>query len=287
MARARSKSVADQARFVFKGTVQKLRGANVPGVKAGERTVIVRVDEVIRGPRTISDVAGQEITVDLQGGQKLMVGQQAVFYATGWIFGESIAVQALDHPPVDVTHAAMAAMAAVAGDPEASLVNHDAKVRWDRAEVVVSGQVVSIDLPPQAITAGAAALAAVPADGERFSERVPLWRDAVIQVWSVHKGRHAGKRATLKFPASTDVMWHRAPKFHAGQEGFFMLHKGELKPSAAAARGIVAMTAVEMERSYTALHPADFQPFDRPGGVRAMVDAPAPVTPRRARRRTR
>jgi hypothetical protein len=281
MARAKSKSLAEQARFVFRGTVQKLRSATVRGVKPAERTAIVRVDEVIRAPLTLSDIAGHEITVDLAGRQKLTVGQQAVFHATGWIFGDSIAVQAIDHPPVDVTHAAMAA---VAGDPVASLANHDARMRWDRAEVVVSGQVASIALPAAAVAT--AATAAGPGTGERFSEHVPLWRDAVIHVWAVHKGRHGGKKATVRFPASTDVMWHRAPKFQAGQEGFFMLHKGELAASTAA-RGMVTMTAVEMDRSYTALHPADFQPFDHSGGIRPMIDAEPSTAKRRPRRRER
>ena len=44
--RARS---AAQARFVFIGTVQKLRAATMDDVPIDERTAIVRVDEVILG----------------------------------------------------------------------------------------------------------------------------------------------------------------------------------------------------------------------------------------------
>jgi hypothetical protein len=168
----------------------------------------------------------------------------------------------VDHPLIDAAHVTMAD---IAGDPVANLANHDAKSRFDRARVVVSGQVVSITLP-----AGQARLAAGAEPGERFSEHDPLWRDAVIQVHAVHKGRHAGKRAVVRFPASNDVMWHQAPKFQAGQEGFFMLHRGEPnEPS----RERFAFAANGGARTYTALHPADFQAFDHPGGVRTMIDA--------------
>jgi len=261
-------SAEQQARFVFRGTVKKLRASTIGGVKGAERTAVVRVEEVIRAPEALSQYAGQEITVELAGRHKLKAGQQAMFYANGWIFGDSIAVQAIDHPPVEAAHVTMAGIPA---DPVANLVNHDAKSRFDQAEVVVSAQVVSVNLPT-AVTSTALA-AAAPGAGERFSEHVPLWRDAVIAIHAVHKGRHASKRAVVRFPASTDVIWHRAPKFQPGQEGFFMLHRGGPKETA---KGKWAFApAADGDGAYTALHPADFQPFDHPGGIRTMIDAAA------------
>jgi hypothetical protein len=264
-----------QARFVFRGTVQKLKASTIPDAKGVERTAIVRVDEVIRAPEALSDYAGHEITVDLAGRQKLKAGQQAMFYSSGWIFGDSIAVQAVDHPLLKAAHVTMAA---IAGNPVANLADHDAKAQFDRAQVVVSGQVVSVNLP--AGQARAAVLAAGAGPSERFSEHDPLWRDAVIEVHAVHKGRHGGKRAVVRFPASHDVMWHQAPKFQAGQEGFFMLHRGEPKEPA---RQRSAFAAAVGDRTFTALHPADFQPFDHPGGVRTMIDAATNAGTRRRR----
>src|SRR5262249_8672916 len=132
-----------QARFVFRGTVQKLNATTVPEAKGAARTAIVMVDEIIRAPEALSQFVGHEITVDLAGRQKLKVGQQAMFYASGWIFGQSIAVQATDHPLVEAAHVTMAA---VPGDPAANLASHDAKSRFDLAATVISGQVVSVNL---------------------------------------------------------------------------------------------------------------------------------------------
>ena len=148
-------------------------------------------------------------------------------------------------------------MAAIAGDPVANLANHDAKSRFDGAQVVVSGQVVSVNLP--AGQAPAALLAAGVGPTQRLSEHDPLWRDAVIQVHAVHKGSHGGKKAVVRFPASHDVLWHHAPKFQPGQEGFFMLRRGGPK------------------------EPAKQKPFDHPGGVRTMIDAATNAGTRRRR----
>jgi hypothetical protein len=275
MPRAQSHPAAQQARFVFKGTVQRLGETTVRYVTVSRRTAVVRVDEVIRAPQTLSAYAGHEITVDCAGPHTLAVGQQALFYAAGWIFGESLAVQALEHLPIEASHFA-AAIAQVAADPVTNLAEFESRARFAAAEVVVSGQVVSVTL-----AIGAAAAARATARGgaalERCSEHVPLWRDAIVSVQAVHKGRHAGKRAVIRFPASTDVLWHRAPKFRPGDEGFFMLHRGELKR--AAAGRAMTMAATDTENNFTALHPADFQPFDRPGGVRNLIAASAATAP--------
>src|SRR5437867_2735416 len=178
-----------QARFVFNGTVRKLKASTIPDVKGAKLSAIVRVDDVIRAPEALSQYSGHDITVDLSGPQKLKTGQQATFYASGWIFGDSLAVQATDYSPVEAAHVTMAAIAA---DPVANLANHDAKSRFDDAQVVVSGQVVSVNLPAAPAPMAMAAAGAGPT--QRFSEHDPLWRDAVIQVHAVHKGSHGGKR---------------------------------------------------------------------------------------------
>jgi hypothetical protein len=264
-----------QARFVFKGTVQKLKASTIPAAKGAKLTAIVRVDEVVRAPEALSQYAGHDITVDLAGPQTLKAGQRATFYSTGWIFGDSIAVQAIFHPLLEADHVTMSA---IAGDPVANLANHDAKSRFDGARVVVSGQVVSVNLP--AGPAPAALLAGGVGPTQRLSEHDPVWLDAVIQVHAVHKGSHSGKKAVVRFPASHDVLWHQAPKFQAGQEGFFMLHRGEPNEPK---RQRFAFAAGGDDRAYTALHPADFQPYDHPGGVRAMIDAATNAGTRRTR----
>ena len=267
----RSASRGEEPRFVFKGTVRKLRASAEPEVKASPRTAIVRVDEVVRAPEALGEIAGHDVTVELGGRDKLAAGQQAMFYAHGWVFGEGLAVYAVDHPVVESVHVAMAG---ALGDPVANLASHDAKTRFERAAVVISGEVMSVS-----VTNGGDA-PVNGANGRRLTEHAPVWRQASIAVHAVHKGKLSAKRATVHFPASTDVLWYRAPKFHAGQQGFFMLHKDE---PAAGPRSKLGLAPAEAKTGWTALDPADFQPFDQPGGVRALVDAAA-GQPRRARR---
>jgi hypothetical protein len=268
---SKAASRGEEPRFVFKGTVRKLRASTEPEVKASPRTAVVRVDEVIHAPEVLADMAGHDVTVELGGRDKLATGQQAMFFAHGWVFGESVAVYAVHHPLVEAVHVAMAG---AASDPVANLASQDARARFNKASVVVSGEVVSVS-----VTNGGDA-PVNGANGHRLSEHAPVWRQAAIAVHAVHKGKLSGKRATVHFPSSTDVLWYRAPKFHAGQQGFFMLHKDE---PAAGPRGKLGLAPAEAKTGWTALDPADFQPFDQPGGVRAIVDAAA-GQPSRGRR---
>ena len=258
---------AREARFVFNGTVQKLRAATMDDVPVDDHTAIVRVDEVIHAPQVLAHYAGHEITVRVQGAKRLREGQQATFYTNGWLFGDSIAVQSLDHEPVK---RAAAAPTRDIGDPARRLARKDLQSRFAEASVVVSGRVTSVRLPTD-VAAARSARAAAPAPTGRISEHDPDWRIAEIQVDEVHKGSLRKDTVTVRFPSSTDVMWHDAPKFQAGQEGLFMLHKPE---QAAETRALAAPT--EDKGEFVAPRSADFQPVSEPGGLRDLI---APVEP--------
>ena len=74
-------------------------------------------------------------------------------------------------------------------------------------------------------------------------------------------------------------MWYGAPKFHAGQQGFFMLHRLNIeKPKAKQGRKIPAKAAVDRSEvgttgAYAALDPFDFQPSSEPGGVKTIIES--------------
>jgi hypothetical protein len=261
---SRHEELAQQARFVFKGTVQKLKAATMRDVKVDARTATVRVDEIIHAPESLSNFAGKNITVQLGGRKKVSKGKQAVFYTNPWLFGESVAVESIDQEEVLKVPAALAT---VAVDPVKSLAQRDTKTQFDSADAIVSGRVTNVRVPSDVVAARSLA-AAEPAISVQVSEHDPDWRIAEVQVDAVHKGSHSGT-AQIRFPASTDVMWHYAPKFHAGQEGFFMLHKAAKKDVAAAA----ALSApAEDTGDYVALNPADFHPFDQAEGVRSLLE---------------
>ena len=94
---ARSGALADRARFVFQGTVKKVKATTLKSMAASDRTIVVRVDRVIRSPETLSDYAGHEVTVQLGSGERVRPGQTLIFYTNGWVFGDSLAVQSIGH----------------------------------------------------------------------------------------------------------------------------------------------------------------------------------------------
>ena len=271
--------LAQQARFVFKGTVRKLKAATMPVIPVTDRTVVVRVDEITHAPEGLSDCVGQEITVQLGGTKRVQKGDEAVFFANGWVFGESIGVLSIDHHAVEGARAALGA--AAGSDPVANLANREMRARFESADVVVSGRVANVKLPAERTSLGMAqaVVAGESTTSQPISEHDPLILEAEIEVAAVHKGIHAGKHATIRFPSSTDVKWYKAPKFHAGQEGVFLLHKDEMEKAPEKARkGLMAAggVAAEIERgAYTALHPSDFQPFDRQG-VKELIGSKQP-----------
>lgn len=273
------------ANFVFKGTVLKLKAVTMAAVPITDKCVVVRVEEIIEAPDAMTDFAGREITVELGGGKKVKKGERAVFYTNGWIFGEGLAVRSLDHRPAIV---GLEAMGVSPGNPVENLANKNARLRFEQSRTVVTGRVTSIRLPPSQIAAFRASSTAivgvestadtsvVEADFNPVSEHDPIVQEAVVEVDAVHKGEGTTKEVTIRFPNSTDVQWYKAPKFRAGQQGFFMLHKEETMESApAAGMSMVAanLPADEVEDAYTAMHQADFQPLDQPGGVRNLITA--------------
>src|SRR5206468_3981696 len=157
---------------------------------------------------------------------------QLIFHTIPLMFGDSVSVRAVTQEPFT---AAQAAMAASAGDPVARKASRDLQDRFANADVVVSGRVKAVTLPAGGTERrnGVATSAANSASaGRPVSEHDPKWRDAIVEVDAVHKGRLAQRTISVRFPESTDVRWYRAPKFRPGQQGFFMLQKGTIESAA-------------------------------------------------------
>jgi hypothetical protein len=62
-----SDDLTRQARFVFKGTVQKLKATTIPDIEDTSGTAIVRVDQIVHAPEALSQFGGHDITVQLSG----------------------------------------------------------------------------------------------------------------------------------------------------------------------------------------------------------------------------
>jgi hypothetical protein len=267
---ARSGKIEQKPTFIFKGTIKKLKSATMKDVPVNARTAIVKVEQIIEAPPALLDYKGQDITVQTSGRQKLKVGQEMIFHTTNCIFGDSIMVESVREESVENEQMAMLS---AASDPVERQAHRETREHFNTADLVVSGKVVSVRLPSET----AAASDQVP--GGPVSEHDPNWREAVVEVNEVHKGSPQKKQIVVRFPASTDVMWYAAPKFHPGQQGYFMLHKEEAKTSktkrAKKSVGKSAATTeaeAEAKEVYTALDPVDFQPYHEPGGIKTIIE---------------
>lgn len=275
---AQSSRTEQKPSFVFNGTIKKLKAATMDDVPINDRTAIVTVNQVIEAPPAFVDYAGQDITVQIGGRQKLTAGEKLTFYTTSWLYGDSVAVRSLRQEPVK---GEPAATQEGESDPTQRKIQRETRERFRTADMVISGKVTSVRLPGKTTQEGDATAAASKQDlGGPVSEHDPEWREAVIEVNDVHKGNQK-KQVVLRFPASTDVAWYAAPKFHPGQEGYFLLHKAEGqtpqskhtekksgKRAAAAATGPKA----ETKEIYTALQPEDYQPYHEPSGIKAIIE---------------
>ena len=259
------------ARFVFDGVVKALK-TSTSKESMRDNSTVVTVENVVRAPEVLADVAGSDITVWLGDREKVERGERVRFYTNPSHWGESIAVQSVGHTaPEAVAGARRGAVAPVQNLAQQRLQQHVAN-----ADVVVSGTVSAVRLPEEkAANVRRAAMTAEANVPPRISEHDPIWREAVIEVHDTHKGR-AGRQVVVRFPKSNDVRWRSSPKFQTGQQGVFLLHQEELAGGAKAAptaarRGAVVGPPAKV--TYMAPASADFQPLDREEDIKTLIRA--------------
>jgi hypothetical protein len=282
MARTDSETLAQQARFIFQGTVRQRGAATMADVPVSARTLIVRVDRILQAPRTFDAYLGREITVQLKNSRaKAATGQTFTFYTNGWLFGDSLAVQSVGQLPAPAAERTGASALALVTEPATSaqdtLANRDLQDRLNNADMVVLGRVTAVRLPQTTTDARANRLAAAKAEetGDKektpISEHDPEWREAVVEVQAVEKGAVDNDNVVIRFPSSDDVQWYRAPKFAVGQEGVFLLHDTQGEPVVDKEVSLRAAVPREGAAIYDALHPADYQPPQQLPVVRALL----------------
>jgi len=128
------------------------------------------------------------------------------------------------------------------------------RARAARADLVVAGQVSQIK--------------EVPRDpSQPITEHDPIWQDAVIRVHDTAGTRDkAPKEVVVRFAASRDVKWAKAPKFNVGGRGVWMLG-GEAAPHVAAMR-----SAMDLPKDhFLVVDPDDFYPEEHAQQVMERV----------------
>jgi hypothetical protein len=235
-------TLADQSKIVFIGTVQRLAASTVPTHPATSHSVVVKVNRTIQVPPALGDLTGQNITVELTAAPGLRPGQQAIFFANGLIYANSLVVQETGRLQPAPGPAARQAQIADINRAYQTIPDRHIKRRLGTADVVITGKVISTRKAPVA--------------PGPISEHDPDWREAVIDVESVDSGPPM-KQVVLYFPASRDIRWRQAPKFAVGDEGVWILHQQALK---------------ELPNpGYTALSPLDFHPKARRSYIHALI----------------
>jgi hypothetical protein len=244
---------------VFNGTVEETGATTMAAVEASDSTAAVRVDELVRAPSAFEGLVGQRITVLLRAPGSVQAGERATFFVNAAVFGESVAVEEVDH----TSATAAAELAPQVSDVIDRLRESDLRARIASADVVVTGRVAHVRPAPEAT---AAAVPGMPGP-VIVTEHAPIWTEAVLDVESVLKGPVPQPPVVVLFPASIDVMWVNAPKFHAGQEATLILHTDQV-PEAQ----VPASVAATFPSVYTALEPGDVLPKEQADDLRGLID---------------
>ena len=87
------KDLLAESQLVFTGTVEKANASTVADLTVDDRTVVVRVGEVLHAPPGVDVALGSTITVQLADDLwTLGPGETATFFANGLAYGEELAV---------------------------------------------------------------------------------------------------------------------------------------------------------------------------------------------------
>jgi hypothetical protein len=202
-------ALVQHAGFIFAGTVRQVGAATFAGVPA-EGAAVVRVDAPLQAPMLLHAYLGRDITLDLHASDELGVGDEAVFFASGSVYGQSIALRELGHVPITGDLADIRRYVVEAGE---KLTEDTLRRRLADAVAVVAGRV--------------AQTAEVNRRDERepASEHDPRWFEAVIAIDVALRGIGAEKSVLVLFAGSRHVAWRKAPKLHVGHAGVWILHE--------------------------------------------------------------
>ncbi len=245
----RSSAMAPDAAFVFVGRVVKSKAATMEELVA-ENTAIVAVERVVSAPEMFRALGGHQITARFKKAGDIQRGRSLTFFANGWVFGASVAVDVIATSAVSDERAA-ASMVRSADTAAGETVLRE---RIDSAEAVVAGRVTTVAKSDTGPT--------------HFSEHDPDWHEATIDVDEVLKGRKGTRQVTVLFPRSDDIRWHKVAKYGTGQQGVWLLQPGQKQQT----RGIPPkqMAAVPAGDVLTTLHPCDFLPLHELARVRSL-----------------
>jgi hypothetical protein len=223
MATASVKELLARSSLAFTGKVAKVKKSDVDELPADERTVVVKVSEVLLAPPDVGLAAGTSVTVQLSPDlPTLKRGDTATFFADALVYGDELAVAEVGRVSQEESIAPSDRLAGLmdegVGPVEAAMAElaQDELVEHARdADAIVRAQVT--------------ALAKVPSSGPP-REHDPQYWVATMAADFLLKGdlpgwTETGGEVQVLYANSLDVRWRACPKPKAGQGGMWMLHR--------------------------------------------------------------
>jgi len=247
------KKYATEAHFIFSGKVVKTRASTIEQI-ATDNTVIILVEKVIKAPEMFMALGGQNITVRFKKLPQLRVGSSVTIFCNGWIFGKTLAVDAIgytkDTDKNELVKKIQLSRTAFKDDV--------LKKRIDSATMGVVGTVVKVEKTDK------------DTETTHFSEHDPNWHEATINVDEVVKGKKNTKEIKVLFPRSDDVRWHKINKYSEGQKGIWLLQKGRKQDRSGIHPKVLAAIPPDKD-ILTTLHPVDFLTINELGKVKSLL----------------
>lgn len=197
--------LVDASSLIFKGTARTIGASMMPEVPASDEVAVVTIDSVLVSAPVLGNLEGTALTIRMGEGAALKPKDQAIFFTNVWIYGSQLAVTEVGR--VDPKQESDV-VAAVAKRPDRELI-----ARLDRTELVVVGTVEKVEDAKDVL--------------EPISEHSPEWKRATLRVESVEFGKLTGRHVDVLFAGSDEPMFESAPKLQKGQEGVFLLRRGE------------------------------------------------------------
>jgi len=197
--------LVDASSVIFKGTLRNLGASMMPEVPPGDDTAVVTIDSVLASATVLGDLKGTAITIRLAEDAKLKPGGQAIFFTNVSVYGSQLCVDEVGR--VDAKREGDV-VATIDARPDREL-----SARLERTELAVAGKVEKVKDAKDVI--------------EPVSEHSPEWKRATLATESVELGDLKGRRVDVLFPGSDEPMFETSPKLQVGQEGVFLLRRGE------------------------------------------------------------
>ena len=243
------KELLASSQLAFAGHVEEVGRSTVGGVEADDRTVVVRVSQLLHAPEGVELPPGSRVTVQLSPDlSALGPGEQATFFANGWVYGETLAVTEVGR--TSVQDAAAPEATATADDDEEAVAPTVSPVEAAKAELDDDELVEHAREADAVIRGQVTALAQVPKEGPAGEHDADWWIATIaadlVAGGEIPGASEEGGSVEVLYANSLDRYWRHSPKPKAGQAGLWLLHR---------ARDELAGFA-----PFELVHPMDVQP---------------------------